>query len=198
LRNEKPLFSIASGGAGGVHPSNVILESYRDPGCLNVCGDFAIILFRDCVAVGGYTCALTIINADLWKLGQVLPLKDYVQFVYCTPEEARQALIERDALFDEGTAIERSTPFVLQRGKQEKEEEPLEGEVKAILSPMVGLVARVLVNEGDEVKEGDIVAVLNVMKTEINVTSHENGRVKEILVQEWDEMDAGTQMIILE
>lgn len=198
LRNEKPLFSISSGGAGGVHPSNVILESYRDPGCLNVCGDFAIILFRDCVAVGGYTCALTIINADLWKLGQVLPLKDYVQFVYCTPEEARQALIERDALFDEGTAIEKSTPFILEGREEEKGKEPLEGEAKAVLSPMVGLVARVIVNEGDEVKEGDIVAVLNVMKTEINVTSHQNGRVKEILVQEWDEMESGTPMIILE
>ena len=198
LRNEKPIFSRSSGGVGGVHPSNVILETYRDPGCLNVCGDFAIILFRDCVAMGGYTCTLTIINADLWKLGQVLPLKDYVQFVYCTPEEARQALIERDAVFDEGAVIERSTPFVLQRGEQEKEKKLPEGEAKTVLSPMVGLVARVVVNEGDAIKQGDIVAVLNVMKTEINVASHEDGKVKEILVEEWDEMDAGTPMIILE
>ncbi len=54
------------------------------------------------------------------------------------------------------------------------------------------------VKKGDKVKEGDIVAVLNVMKTEINVASHENGKVKEILVKEWDEMDAGTPMIALE
>ena len=198
LRNEKPLFSRKSGGGGGVHPSNVILEAYRDPGCLNVCGDYAIILFRDCVAVGGYTCALTIINADLWKLGQALPLRDYVKFVYCTPEEARQALIERDALFYEETAIEKCSPFVLKEGEERIDKGLGKGEAKKVLSPMPGLVARVTVEEGDEVKTGDIVAVLNVMKMEINVAAHEDGKVKEILVEEWDEMDAGTPMIILE
>jgi allophanate hydrolase subunit 2 len=198
LRNDKPLFSRESGGAGGVHPSNVILEAYRDPGCLNVCGDFAIILFRDCVAVGGYTCALTIINADLWKLGQALPLKDYLQFVYCTPEEARQAFIGRDALFDEETAIEKCTPFVLKLREEEIGRKLVKVAVKKVLSPMPGLVARVIVKEGDEVKKGDIVAILNVMKMEINVAAHEDGKVKEILVKEWDEMDSGTPMIIFE
>jgi acetyl-CoA carboxylase biotin carboxyl carrier protein len=70
--------------------------------------------------------------------------------------------------------------------------------VKRVLSPMPGLVARVTVDEGDEVKKGDIVAVLNVMKMEINVATHENGKVREILVKEWDEMDSGTPMILLD
>jgi len=198
LRNEKPLFSRTSGGGGGVHPSNVILEAYRDPGCLNVCGDYAIILFRDCVAVGGYSCALTIINADLWKLGQALPLRDYVRFVYCTPEEAREALIERDALFCEETAIEKCPPFVLERRKEKIDKGLGKDGAKRVVAPMPGLVARVLVHEGDTVKTGDIVAVLNVMKMEINVAAHEAGTVKEILVKEWDEMDSGTPMIVLE
>ena len=62
---------------------------------------------------------------------------------------------------------------------------------------MPGLVARVMVQEGEAVKTGDIVAVLNVMKMEINVAAHEEGRVKAILVKEWDEMDSGTPMITL-
>ncbi|MFH0814386.1 MAG: acetyl-CoA carboxylase biotin carboxyl carrier protein subunit, partial [Pseudomonadota bacterium] len=74
----------------------------------------------------------------------------------------------------------------------------VEVEAKRVLSPMPSLVARVVVKEGDEVRKGDIVAVLNVMKMEINVISHQDGKVKEILVKEWDEMDSGTPMITLQ
>ncbi len=69
---------------------------------------------------------------------------------------------------------------------------------KKVVSPMPGLVARVVVTEGAQVREGDVVAVLNVMKSEIDVTAQEPGKVKEILVKEWDEMDVGTPMVIME
>lgn len=69
---------------------------------------------------------------------------------------------------------------------------------KSILSPMPGLVARVVVEEGIEVNRGDLVAVLNVMKTEVDVKSDQNGKVSEIHVQEWDEMETGTPMITLD
>ncbi|MDD3654969.1 MAG: acetyl-CoA carboxylase biotin carboxyl carrier protein subunit [Desulfotomaculaceae bacterium] len=63
---------------------------------------------------------------------------------------------------------------------------------------MPGLVARVVVNEGDQISEGQEVAVINCMKTELSVTSEYAGIVKKILVKEWDEMDIGSPMIILE
>jgi len=66
-----------------------------------------------------------------------------------------------------------------------------------ILAPMPGLVARVIVNEGDEIKEGEVVAVINVMKMEVEVKSNKSGKVNKILVKEWDELDVGTPMIIL-
>lgn len=44
---------------------------------------------------------------------------------------------------------------------------------KEVFSSVPGLVARVLVNEGDEVKSGDILAVLNAMKTEVNAVANE-------------------------
>ncbi len=69
---------------------------------------------------------------------------------------------------------------------------------KKVLAIMPGLVARVTCNVGDEVKAGDLVAVLNVMKQEVEVRATEGGKVKEILVKEWDEMDVDTPMIILE
>ena len=63
---------------------------------------------------------------------------------------------------------------------------------------MPGLVARVVVNEGDQVSEGQTVAVINCMKTELQVVAHCNGQVKRILVKEWDELEAESSMIILE
>jgi len=101
LRHPKPKFAKTTGGMGGVHPSNLILQPYAFPGTLNVCGDYGIVLFVDGVGIGGYACALTAILADHWKLGQARPLTGSVKFDYCTFEEAQQALLDQDALFTE-------------------------------------------------------------------------------------------------
>jgi biotin carboxyl carrier protein len=63
---------------------------------------------------------------------------------------------------------------------------------------MPGLVARVEVNVGDKVKKGQTVAVINCMKNELMVNSGSDGVVRNILVKEWDEMEVGSPMIILE
>jgi len=67
-----------------------------------------------------------------------------------------------------------------------------------IAAHMPGLVARVVVEPGQTVAKGDEVAVINCMKAELSVESHLDGVVKEILVKEWDEMDVGTPMLIVE
>ena len=69
---------------------------------------------------------------------------------------------------------------------------------KKILANMPGLVARVTCRVGDQIESGDVVVVLNVMKTEVEILSEAHGMVKKILVKEWDEMDVGIPMIILE
>jgi acetyl-CoA carboxylase biotin carboxyl carrier protein len=63
---------------------------------------------------------------------------------------------------------------------------------------MPGLVARVVVNEGDKVVKGQEVAVINCMKTELSVRADNDGVVKGILVKEWDEMEIGSPMIIMD
>lgn len=63
---------------------------------------------------------------------------------------------------------------------------------------MPGMVARVMVEEGDTVEEGQEVAVLSVMKTELGVQSPVAGLVKQVLVQEWDEMEVGMPMLVVE
>lgn len=63
---------------------------------------------------------------------------------------------------------------------------------------MPGLVARVVVNPGETVMKGQEVAVINCMKTELPVLSDRDGIVKSILVKEWDEMEIGSPMVVLE
>lgn len=63
---------------------------------------------------------------------------------------------------------------------------------------MPGLVARVVVEVGEKVEKGQELAVINCMKTEMSCKTEEAGTVKEILVAEWDEMDVGSPMVILE
>ncbi len=63
---------------------------------------------------------------------------------------------------------------------------------------MPGLVARVMVNEGDRVSSGQVVAIINCMKNELQVISDHDGIVKEVFAKEWDETEVGTLMISLE
>ncbi len=68
----------------------------------------------------------------------------------------------------------------------------------AVKAHMPGLVARVVVNEGDKVAKGQEVAVINCMKTELSVRAEEAGVVTGILVKEWDEMEIGNPMVLME
>jgi biotin carboxyl carrier protein len=63
---------------------------------------------------------------------------------------------------------------------------------------MPGLVARVVVEVGQSIEKGQELAVINCMKTEMSCVSEGAGTVKEILVAEWDEVDIGSDMIVLE
>jgi biotin carboxyl carrier protein len=69
---------------------------------------------------------------------------------------------------------------------------------KSVDAIMPGLCARVVVSEGDTVSAGQEVAVINCMKTEIMVKADVGGVVKQVLSKEWDELQVGDPMVILE
>jgi biotin-dependent carboxylase-like uncharacterized protein len=84
-------FARKDGGVAGSHPSNVLDHAYPIRGALNICGNTPILLIADGPTLGGYLVALQVIYADLWKIGQGTPGRDFFRFAYCTPEEAVQA-----------------------------------------------------------------------------------------------------------
>jgi acetyl-CoA carboxylase biotin carboxyl carrier protein len=68
----------------------------------------------------------------------------------------------------------------------------------AIEAHISGVVWRVECSVGDEVEEGDTVAVLESMKMEMPVEAVERGRVKEILCSKGDKVNEGDTLIVLE
>ncbi|MDW7672120.1 MAG: allophanate hydrolase, partial [Bacillota bacterium] len=88
-------------GVGGSHPSNIVDHAYNMRGALNITGNTPVILIADGPTLGGYMCALNIINADLWKIGQCAAGRDYVKFRQVTMEEAVEARKEQRKRFTE-------------------------------------------------------------------------------------------------
>ena len=53
-----------------------------------------------------------------------------------------------------------------------------------ILSPIAGTVVEVRVNTGDMVKKGDVIVILESMKTLVEIRAGRSGIVKDIMVKE--------------
>ena len=67
-----------------------------------------------------------------------------------------------------------------------------------LVSPMPGKVVKINVKEGDEVKEGCIMLVVEAMKMENNIVASGVAKVKKILVSEGQMVDNKMQLIVLE
>ena len=81
------------GGEAGLHPSNVHDTPYT-VGAVDFTGDMPILLGPDGPSLGGFTCPVTVVTADRWKLGQLAP-GDIVRFVSVDRDEARGRLVDR-------------------------------------------------------------------------------------------------------
>lgn len=60
-----------------------------------------------------------------------------------------------------------------------------------VVAPVPGLVASIAVQPGAPVTAGDLVATLQAMKMEIQVTSDHAGTVEAVLVSEGQEVEMG-------
>jgi len=67
-----------------------------------------------------------------------------------------------------------------------------------IRAPISGKIVKVLVKEGSEVRKGDSLAVIESMKTHIEVTSNVNGVVKKVLIREGDFVRTKQEMVVIE
>ena len=98
LIGPKPEWARRDGGEAGLHPSNIHDNAYAI-GAIDFTGDMPIILGPDGPSCGGFVCPVTIVQAELWKIGQLKP-SDKVRFVPITAQEARELAYAQDSLIE--------------------------------------------------------------------------------------------------
>jgi urea carboxylase len=89
-------FARADGGEAGLHPCNIHDSAYPVGGIM-VSGDTPVIVGPDGPSLGGFVVPAAVVQADLWKLGQLRP-GDRVRLEPVTPQAAEQARAERERL----------------------------------------------------------------------------------------------------
>jgi urea carboxylase len=95
LVGPKPQWARADGGEAGLHPSNLHDNAYA-VGTVDFTGDMPILLGPDGPSLGGFVCPATVVQAELWKLGQ-LKAGDKVRFVAVTEAQAAANRQQLDA-----------------------------------------------------------------------------------------------------
>jgi urea carboxylase len=92
LIGPKPKWARTDGGEAGLHPSNLHDNAYAI-GAVDFTGDMPVILGPDGPSLGGFVCPVVVVDAELWKLGQLRP-GDRIEFVPVDEAWARDRQIE--------------------------------------------------------------------------------------------------------
>lgn len=85
-----------------------------------------------------------------------------------------------------------------QAAPQKVDPVPVASSATPLKSPLPGVILDVRVREGDSVKEGQLVMVLEAMKMENNIDAHKSGVVKSIPKRQGDSVLEGDTLIIIE
>ncbi|MBQ3146517.1 MAG: biotin/lipoyl-binding protein [Oscillospiraceae bacterium] len=67
----------------------------------------------------------------------------------------------------------------------------------AVNAPMPGTILKVNIQNGQAVKEGDVLVVLEAMKMENEILAPKNGTVTQVLVSKGSTVDTGAPMVVI-
>jgi urea carboxylase len=95
LIGPRPEWARKDGGEAGLHPSNIHDNAYAI-GAVDFTGDMPVILGPDGPSLGGFVCPATIVQAELWKMGQLRP-GDTVRFKRLSQAQAERMEATQDA-----------------------------------------------------------------------------------------------------
>jgi len=76
--------------------------------------------------------------------------------------------------------------------------QPTASKKDGVKSPLPGVILDIKVKEGDTVKRGQTIIILEAMKMENNINANKDGKVAEIKVNKGDSVLEGTDLVIIE
>lgn len=74
---------------------------------------------------------------------------------------------------------------------------PAAADGEKVVSPMPGTIVRVDVKEGQTVKNGEVLVVLEAMKMENEIMAPHDAKVIQVLVNKGTKVDSGTPLLVL-
>jgi urea carboxylase len=89
-----PKWARPDGGEAGLHPSNIHDNAYA-VGAIDFTGDMPIILGPDGPSLGGFVCPACVVQAEMWKIGQLKP-GDRVRFLSLSARDAAEMRKRQD------------------------------------------------------------------------------------------------------
>lgn len=72
------------------------------------------------------------------------------------------------------------------------------GKKDSVKSPLPGVILEIRVKDGDTVKKGQTIIILEAMKMENNINANKDGKITEIKVNKGDSVLEGTDLVIIE
>jgi acetyl-CoA/propionyl-CoA carboxylase biotin carboxyl carrier protein len=112
--------------------------------------------------------------------------------------EARPRQVEVGGRRFEVRILEPEPPWAeLARRHAERERAGGAASDETVVSPMQGTVLKLEVAEGDAVESGQVVAVVEAMKMENEITAHRSGRVSELGVAPGEPVSAGQAICVI-
>ena len=162
------------------------LEEYEIEGPTTLIGFHRALLSHPCF-IGGATCHGVVESDDLAARAAELAESRIVTGSDSTAKNARERIstVELDGRRFEVRALVPEPAYAeLARKRRERGRGGgSRGAARdAVVTPMQGTVLAVLVAEGDEVRAGQVICVVEAMKMENEITAHRDGTVSELSV----------------
>lgn len=94
--------------------------------------------------------------------------------------------------------VAKPAPAAASVPQEEKKEIVISQGSEVIEAPMPGTILSINVNEGDAIKEGQVLAILEAMKMENEILAPRDGRVTNVAITKGVSVNTGDKLIVIE